>query len=202
AVDLVEVTNRGILCILCVEPGCEPHKGRGDEHGISPGIMRGIAEADDGREDDGHHHIRYAAAEVTPAAGDGVGGAFDAGGEHHGGVVLGDDEGSADDADGQAEEQEADVVRCQAGECNGDRADEQEVDGGFTWAVNIAKFSYDESGDDGGGYRGDDGVAHLCFGEAEVGADGGHQRCETEPAEEADEEHEPRDVEGPHLDGV
>ena len=53
-----------------------------------------------------HHHLRDAAAQVAPTGGRGIRGSDNVRREHHRGVVLRDDEGRSDGADRQPEKQE------------------------------------------------------------------------------------------------
>ena len=73
-----------------------------------------------------HHHLRHAAAEIAPSRGRGVGRADDVRGEHHRRVELRDDEGRADRADRQPEEQEASCSRARSRRHHGNRAEDQQ----------------------------------------------------------------------------
>ena len=86
----------------------------GDHHGQAPAGRSGVAQADEAGEDERHDHLGDAAAQVAPTRRGGVGGADTVGREHDRGVVLGDDERSADGANGQPEQQEGLVAVAQA----------------------------------------------------------------------------------------
>ena len=102
--DLVVITGRRVFREFIIQPGDDQHHQAGHDHSIPPGLMLRIAETDDRSKNERHDHIGHPSTEVSPATGDGIGGAFDLRGKHHRSVELGDDEGSADDADRQPEQ--------------------------------------------------------------------------------------------------
>ena len=149
-------------------------------------------------EDQRHHHLRYAAAQISPARRRRVRGAHYVGREHHGGVILRDHERRADRADRQAEQQKRLIVMRKPDEHHreSNRGSAARYKRG---AGRCGRTETDQRADDHGDRNGRDReIADLRFGEVEFRADHGHQRRKPEPSEETDEECEPRHVERPH----
>ena len=88
----------------------EQHRDAGNEHRHAPAPPCARAQADERAEQQRHHHLRDAAAEVSPAGCRRIRRADDVRREHHGGVILRHHERRSDHADGQAEDQERGVV--------------------------------------------------------------------------------------------
>ena len=180
----------------------DAHEEEGDgrrHHGDAPADDVGGPEGDDYAQHQRHGHLGDAAAHVAPAGGRGVGRSHHVGREHHRGVVLRDDEGSPDNADGQPEEQERLVVGGQTYAHHWDRANDQQPRIGDAGADAVAQPAHHQPGHDGHGDRGDDGVADFSLGQLKVVADERHHRRDAEPAEEGQEEGHPAHVEHPHM---
>ena len=197
--ELFEVAFGGVLGEAVVGDAGEEEGGAGDDHRDAPAQRFVGDEEEDGGHDERHDELGDAAAEVAPAGGGGVGRADDVGGEHDRGVVLGDHEGCADHADQQAEDEECLVVLREADQHHGDCAEQQQGGVGAARSGAVQHPADRDAGDDGDGDGGDHGGEQLLGAEPEVFAHGGQQRRDAEPAEEAEEEGEPGEVEGAHV---
>ena len=180
------------------DAGAEADEG-GDDGDGPPGHLGGHAGLEEGEEDGAHDELGDAAAEVAPAADEGVGGTDDLLGEHAGGPVLAHDEGAADEADEETENNQAGGGVDEAGAGRGDGAAAQDHGEEDAGAVLVAQRAEDEAhadgASDGNHRRGPD----LLLGDAEVGTDLGKEGGDGEPDEEGDEEAPPRAVEGAHV---
>ena len=167
----------------------------------------GDAPADDIRRAKGHNdaqhqrhsHLRHTTAQVAPSGGSGVGRPHHVGGEHHRGVVLGDDKGGPDDADCQAKQQEGLVAVGQPDGHHRNGADNQEPRVGNAGSDAVAQPTHHQPGHDGNGHGSDDRVADFGLGKLQVVAHNGHHWRDAEPAEEGQEEGHPAHVEYPHM---
>ena len=114
------------------------------------------AEAQESREQQRHHHLRDAAAEVAPSGRGRIRRADDVGREHHRGVELRDDERCADRADGEAEHEEGRVVVREADAHDRQRAEDQQPGVRSPRAEAVAEPADQQSREHGDRDRGND----------------------------------------------
>ena len=119
--------------------------------------------------------------------------------EHNRGVVLGDNEGRANNANRQSEEKERLVALGQTDAHNWNGADDQKAAIRQPGSNSVAEPTDCQPRHNRDGHGGDDRVADLSLGESKVVPHYGHQGRDAEPAEERQKEREPGEMERPHL---
>ena len=196
---LVPLLQRRVLRQPPVGHAHEEQGHAGHDHRQSPPQELARSQSDHDRQDQGHGHLRHAAAQVAPPGRRRVRRPNHVGGEHHRRVVLRDDEGRSNDADAQPEQEEGLVAVGQSDGHDRNRPDDQQPRVRPPRPDAIAQPPDDEARRDGHQHGGDDGVAHLRLGEAEVIPHNCHHGGNAEPPEEGQEEGHPRHVKGPHV---
>jgi hypothetical protein len=114
-------------------------------------------------------------------------------------MVLGNNKGSANNADSQPEQQKSLIVLGQPDTHYGYGAKYQQASVGQAGANSIAQPANKQAGQNSDGYGGNDRVANLATGEAKVIPYQNHQGCDAKPAEEGQEKGEPGHVKSPHV---
>ena len=201
--QVFEIAVWGVLREVVVGDAGQEDDHAHNHHGKPPALRVGEAKADhEHRKHHRHGKLRNTATEVAPARRGGVGRAHHVGREHHRGVVLGNHERGADDADQQAEEQEYFKALGQPDPGHREGAKCQQVGIGHPRPDPVAQPADEESRENGHGDRRDDRPANLAFGQAQFVAHDDHQGRDTEPCEKAGKERKPRHVERSDLHHV
>jgi hypothetical protein len=193
-----EVAVGRILSQVVVSDPRDQHDQPWNEHGHPPTPPLSDAEADESGEQQRHHHLRDAAAQIPPTCRSGIRGTDDIGREHDRRVILRDHERRADRPDGKAEQQKRLVIVRQPDSHHRQRAQHEQPCVSAPRPDTVAKKPDPRPDNQGDQDRSDGQIADLRLGKVKLLPDDRHQRREPEPSEKANEEGEPRHVERSH----
>ena len=115
---------------------------------------------------------------------------------------MGDDEGRADGANGQPEQQKGLEAVGEADQHDRKSAENHQARIGLSRSDPVAQGADEKPDEDGHRHRSDNGPTDIGFCKPQILPHHRHQRRDAEPAEEAQEKRHPRQMEGAHLNGL